>query len=519
MEIKTRKGFLFVITVFLILTYILLSISVWVQSLEASERSYSELYKESSVELIIDQITPPKVNEISNVIMTRGMFVLNRHSIDHTMKEGTEYEHQHIEAALEEYLKNGEISAEHFNDGTVPGQEYNASLGGWMQSLNVSLIAVGAYIDDFEIYDFAVEQSTYDTVNYSFSMRLSLKDTSGTTTITRTYDVDGNVNITGYVDPAATRESDGVDVPVYRQFFFYSGYQNPTDLSPDNLDDIDSGQGWFYGPLVEVSGATSIEAEHRHRYIIVGTYSDIASLAEDTRNTYGGYIVTNAAGEGTACSETGGSTYYDETDTFNALEYESVGGSCDVSIDIDTYTFKPYVVAPGFSIDSAPECPDLVRGTDERCALIIAEHSPEYIIDDPSHYDDKYDSPAQTGIYGIEALRDYTLCGYYVPNENAPSYLQRLLNNSYARTSEYGIETFLIGEYMNPAVYDDYGRLDQNIFNGTRMDELIRGMPGCKSAGMCSASGVTVGHFGLVTGTIDEYGAGNIDCGDGAECG
>jgi len=518
MEIKTRKGFLFVVTVFLILTYILLSISVWVQSLEASERSYSELYKESSVELIIDQITPPKVNDISNVIMTRGMFVLNRHSVDHTMKEGSEYEHQHIESALEEYLKDGAPSAEHFNDGVAPESEYNASLGGWMHSLNVSLIAVGAYIDHFEIDDFEIEQNSYDTVDYSFNMSLSLRDTSGTTTITRTYPVEGTVNITGYVDPAAVRESDEMEEPVYRQFFFYPEYGSPAELSPDNIEDIESGQGWFYGPLIGVSEAASLEADHRHRYIIVGTYSEITSLADDTRNMYGGYIVTNSPGKTDVCSE-GGTSYYDEVNTFNALQYESVAGSCEVSMDMDTYTFKPYIVAPGFSIGSAPECPDLIRGTTEKCALMIAEHTPEYIIEDDSHYDDKYDSPAHTGIYGIEDLRDYTLCGYYVPNENAPSYLQRLMNDSYSRTSIHGIETFFIGEYMKPSVYDEYGRLGRNIFNGTMMDELIRGMPGCKNAGMCTASGVITGHFGLTSETIDEYGAGSIDCGDGAECG
>lgn len=518
MDFKTKKGFLFVITVFLILTYILLSISVWVQALEASERSYSELYKESTVELIIDQLTPVKVNEISNVVMTRGVFVLNRYAVDHTVKEGTEYEHEHIEAALGEYIKDGTMSDEHFNDGIGPESEYNASLGGWMANLNVSLLAIGAYIDDFEIYDFRFEQNDIDSLNYSFRMRVSMKDTSGTTSISRTYDVDGIVNITGFVDPAIIRETDAIDNPVYRQFFFHSRYASPTDLGADELEGISAGQGWFYGPIIDVSGAVGLETEHRHRYIIAGSYDDISSLSEETRNMYGGFIVTTEPSAGTTCTEIGGSTFESETETFNAIYYELSGSSCDVAMDMDTYTFKPYVIASGFDSGDAPECPDLIRGTTEKCVLIIAEHGPDYIVERASHYDDKFDT-ANSGIYGIEDLRDYTLCGYYVHDENSPSYLQRLLNNSYGRTStDYGIETFLIGEYMNPAVYDDYDRLDQRMFEMTLLDYLIRGMPGCKSAGMCTASGVTVGHFGLADETIGEYSLGDIDCAEGAGC-
>jgi hypothetical protein len=67
-----RKGFLFVVTVFLILTYILLAISVWVKAIETSERSYAEFYRQSTLDLTIAQITPEKVNNVSNMALTRA---------------------------------------------------------------------------------------------------------------------------------------------------------------------------------------------------------------------------------------------------------------------------------------------------------------------------------------------------------------------------------------------------------------------------------------------------------------
>ena len=83
-----KKGFLFTVTVFLILIYILLSISVWVKSIEASERSFSEFYKESTVELTMEQITPAKMDHITHVIMSRNMVRLNDYSIGHSLVPG-----------------------------------------------------------------------------------------------------------------------------------------------------------------------------------------------------------------------------------------------------------------------------------------------------------------------------------------------------------------------------------------------------------------------------------------------
>ena len=520
MDLRTKKGFLFVITVFLILTYILLSISMWVKAIEASERAYSELYKESTVELIIDQLTPAKIGNISEVAMTRGVFAVNRHSIDHPLKEGSEEqgEYYYIENAMGEYLVNGTPAGENFYDGIAPESEYNASLGGWVANLNASLLAIGAYIDDFEIYEFGFGQSDINTLNYSFSMRISLKDTSGTTSISRTYDVDGEIDITGFVDPAIARETKKMHEPVYRQFFFNTeDYPDTAAVSPGTpFKNIDAGQGWFYGPMIAASGALRLDEDHRHRYIVVGDYDSVTGLGDEMKD-FGAIILTNAPDETEDCIDTSGIPKGgDESNTFNALKYE--GPDCDAGIDYETITYIPFAVVPGFNMDggAVPTCPDLVSGTDEKCVLFIAEHDPTYVLD--GHFESKKDTPAYTGLYNMEEMRDFILCGYYVLNDNSPSYLQRLLNDSYSRSSELGIETFLVGEYVAPPVYEKYDRLDREMMNGTLMEEFIRGTPGCKDIGMCDSSDTITGRFGLSTNTIDEYGADNVDCGEGAGC-
>ena len=122
-----KKGFLFTVTVFLILTYILLSISVWVKAIESSERSFSEFYKESTVELTIEQITPAKVDNVSNIIMTRNLARLDEHSIDSPLRPGGVDENSNIRGALFDMLVNGSAGTSYFQGSTVPNETNSAS--------------------------------------------------------------------------------------------------------------------------------------------------------------------------------------------------------------------------------------------------------------------------------------------------------------------------------------------------------------------------------------------------------
>jgi len=515
-----KKGFLFVITIFLILTYMMLSISVWVKALEASERTYSELYKESTVELVIEQLTPAKLAEISDMIMNRAVFKVNDLAKEHPLKEGpVDDEFRYAENAVHEYLVSGAISGENFQDAYEPEPEGNASLGGWATTLNASLQAIGVYVEDFRIYDFTFAQEDYKTLNYSFKVDLSITDNSRTTSLTRTYDLSGRVLVTGLVDPAIARESGDAGETIYRQFFFYEegdGYLNKANLAPDRLAGITAGQGWFYGPVVRATEAGSIDDDLKRRYIVAGTYSEITSIGGRSElEEFGAFIVTSPImhrDPGSPCE----ATHPDEYDTFMAIDYE--GTACTANLQHDTEVLRPFVVAPAFDVSDAPLCMDLLENATTRCALIIASHDP---LDVYAHVERKLETPAEsTGVFGMEELRDYTMCGYYTLEEYAPSYLQRLLPDPYTRSGgEAGIETFVIGEYADPALYERMDRIDRKMLEGVIRNEFIRGMPGCREYGSCSNDETPTGRFGLNDTSIGDYGLGAIDCGAGAECG
>jgi hypothetical protein len=95
--------------------------------------------------------------------------------------------------------------------------------------------------------------------------------------------------------------------------------------------------------------------------------------------------------------------------------------------------------------------------------------------------------------------------------------MQRLLNNSYSRSSqEFGIETFVIGVYANDtAVYDTNSRLDRELFDSFTDGIKVRGMPGCRNFASCSDSPAT-GIFAVSETVKNAYGLGGITCDNGA---
>jgi len=522
---SNKKGFLFVVTVFLILSYILLSISVWVKAIESSERAYSEFYKESTVELAIEQITDAKVTNLSHMIMERSVYHINDHAIENPVVAGEDgNELSNVSAAMNELLVYGRANSEHFET-SIGLEEENSSMTAWVENLNVSLLAIGVYIDKFEIYDFAMSQSDIDTVNYSYRMNLSMKDAGNKASVSREYFVEDEIDISGLVDPAIVRGSIAVagggdrysPNTIYRMYFFESegNYRNPSELEPSRLGgySVQGGMGWFYGYLVSASGAAGIEENMRGRYIIVGDFDDI--VRADPDQVFGGYIVTSAPGTSDVCAADG---FENQEDAFNAVRHD--GPACDeVSRDCAAgeCTSVPFIEAVGFDISSAPHCPVLelpMPATMPRCALFINENPVLDVLVDP---DEKLGT-AGAGIYDVEDMRDYIMCGYYTHSEESPSFLQRFFSDAYERSSaEYGIETFVIGEYASDDAYDRNSRLDRELFAGTD-GSAVRGMTGCKNYQHC-ADDPSTGVFTLDTDySIPAYGLGDIYCAEAEGC-
>ncbi|MBI5046632.1 hypothetical protein HZC07_02775 [Candidatus Micrarchaeota archaeon] len=513
-----KKGFLFVVTVFLILTYILLSISIWVKGVETSERAYSEFYKESTLELAIDQITTQKIDNVSNIILNRGLFRLNEEAIDSELKAGpTNDENRYIRNSLYELLENGSVNASNFRIGTGILPEPNSSIRGWIGNLNSSLLAIGVYVSDFNVTNFSVGQNDNDRINYSFNLGLQLKDYSNTSSISRRYYINNSLSISGLVDPALARESKRrlTNQTIYRQFFFYKTGYTQTGTGTIGVrkmgTPVNSGQGWIYGALAtalqsndqNLAYAPQIPPEQRAFYILVGNFSDI--IAIPTYDQFGGYIVTDAPGNPSNCS----ASQNNENNTFNPIKYRGAQcGSAVVDCTEGACTTTPFTVIPRFNPSSAPRCPINPTNSFGRCVLLLNNASVE--VADTN----KLAKRQTTGsdLYDVENIRDFVMCGYYGPNPSAPSYLQHLMEGTYSRNSSiYGIETFVIGEYSNSSTLNARSRLDRELFNSSITGVPVRGLPGCRSNEVCLDS-PTTGIFTISPQAIAAYGLREIAC-------
>lgn len=523
-----RKGFLFTVSIFLVLTYILLSISVWVKSIEASERSFSEFYKESTVELAIDQITQPKLDNVSYIMMNRALLRLNDHSIDNPVLAGPEGDQgKNIREALRELVVDGAAKDSHFQGAGIYSQTENSSLRAWAANLNDSLRSIGSYIDGFEVTDFTTGQTSADKLDYSFDITLSMRDYTNTSSVSRTYHISNQVRLSGLVDPALARASKnskaGDTKTIYRQFFF-----NPADFPETSwvavtpLSSGSEGQGWLYGPLAlasdipdmpkDLPGYSQVAPSMRSSYILVGTYDEIAALKPDIYGQFGGFIVTTAPSHdpSSQCPQS-------EQGTFNALRFSGKKDCSDVTIDSSAgdKIDKPFIVARDFKPGNAPSCPILKdEQTKGRCVLFINKYNADEV--GPPTPQKKL-SPG--GIYDVEKIRDFVMCGYYTKSPKAPSYMQRLLADSYSyNDSKYGIETFVIGNYANDyKIYDTNSRLDRELFNDSIEGIKIRGLPGCRDLNSCADTPIT-GIFAVGPDTMTDYGLGSIACNTDAGC-
>lgn len=525
-----KKGFLFVVTVFLILTYILFSVRVWVKSIESSERLYSEFYKESNVELIMDQVTHEKVDEVSNAILNRALYRLTEISKDNTFKAGgdpgSKEEFRYIEMAFRDFLVNGTLSNESFDSKKAPPPESGSSLLAWVSRLNASLDSAGVYVSEFKVSKFKIQQSDMRTLNYSFTAYLSLKDRSGTTSLSRTYIIANNVTIDGLVDPAVYRASKEKTAtsknpqPIStHQFFFYEQYSEPSKLAPIRLS-VPSGvegQGWFYGPIVKATAkdTAAIKTQNRHLYIVYGQYDEIMKLKNPDYLEFGAVIITNAPiSTQVTCTEAG-KKYTSQDKTFWPIRYSSSsGGKCAGTASCTTFgdcPQLPYMVYPGFKASNAADCPDLSdlnSKKSKKCVLMLSTYDYQDVHSDVFNKQ-KAVTKNNGGLYNLENLRDFMGCGYYTHNKYAPSYLQRLFKDTYSKRnhSEFGIESFVIGEYSNHTRYDTYSRVDRKLFNSSSVNDkgiLIRGMPGCKGNAACSGEPST-GKFALDKADIKTY--------------
>jgi len=488
-----KKGFFFVVVTFLILTYILTSISSWTMAIETSEKRFSERFRTANIETIIEQIDEENLNEVAEINANYALQELSEYSVDYPVKEGSADEYQHIRESMEGLVIHGKAEGGNFTGGGALLLPEGSSMYDWAEKLNTTINKIGFEVSNFSAMKFYIEQIDERTIEYSFDVHLEIKERIGKTSVSRDYNITGEIDIEGMTDPMAKRDAKEHGIEnLTKQFFFNNNYNETDDMQPESITRGDEGQGWFYGPVVDVSDAGDVPMINRSLYILVGTYDQIKGLsgADLSWTHFGAYILTNNpqdAGGDPDCP--------DQSKTFKPLYY---GPACVPRIERGEDDInKSFMVKKGFK----PTKP----------ILFVAGYSSDNIDDNPEHKIEDVE------VYDIEKFRDFVMCGYYVHSENAPSFFQRMLEDSEQRNdSALGIESFLVGRFIGgseqgAAKYDDdLSRLDRELFNDIDGERMM-GMPGCKNRNMCNKDSI-LGHFRMSDEAVGYYELDDMVC-------
>ncbi len=466
---RTRKAFFFIVVSLLLLTYVLSNLTLWSKAIEIQEKRISEGFKSSTLEFMVSQIKQDDVEEFSKVAASYAVYSLNNHSIKNPVKEGDAANlYSNINLSVHDLLANGEAGAGYFAGEELALKYTDEELAsytfkGFFDKLDKTLQNSGLKLDSYSFTGFSMNQSDYTTLNFSFTLEVKASDNFNTASLSRTFQIVFELPIDGLVDPAVAREMQKEDYGsqiIEKQIFLgVDYYQTPGALwITEGVSSF--GQGWFYGPVWEATNGNfpSRDPLQVSSWILKGTEAEIGA-AED-RNLFGAYIITDII------------TVDDLVNDFD----------------------KPVFLSPN---------PKLSRCEDERCILFVSQYSPKEINNHP-----QLGGSSAAISYGIEDLKDFVMCGYYIPDPEGPSYFQRLLDDSFSpekKNEEFGIASFLIWDGIEAkGKLSDLSRLDYEFFNGED-GKIIRGMPGCKYAAICSQEGAYVGQFKLSDTALKKY--------------
>ncbi len=469
---RTRKAFFFIVVSLLLLTYVLSNLTLWSKAIEIQEKRISESFKSSTLEFMLSQIKQDDIEEFSKIAANYAMYSLNNHSIKNPVKEDATNPYSNINQSIHALLANGEAGKDYFMGEKSELKYTEAEVAsytfkGFFNTLNMTLQKSGLRLDSYSFYEFSLNQSDYTTLNFSFVVEVRASDKYHLASLSRTFKLNFELSIDGFVDPAIAREMQSTDFGeqiVEKQIFLdLEEYPDPKSLQITE-GGSGFGQGWFYGPVLDLGLGQSMPSKdplELSSWVLKGTESEITGFAN--YNLFGAYIITDKA------------------------------NVADLATNFD----KPVFLNPTPTLTGCD-----TKSTDpQRCILFVSRYSVEDINKKPT-----LGSSSEALTYNIENLKDCAICGYYIPDPEGPSYFQRLLENSFdKKDSKYGLATFLLWDGIEAeGKLSDLSRLDYEFFNGED-GKTIRGMPGSKYAAMCAQKGAYVGQFKLSDTALEKY--------------
>ncbi|MCX8174789.1 MAG: hypothetical protein N3E51_01125 [Candidatus Micrarchaeota archaeon] len=537
------RGFFFTVMALALLSFMLLSVQLWVRTFEQSDARASQRFKGEAMRIVLSSISDKAISDFANASAFYALHRLVNYSAYEGLAQADSSDPRNngtgmVEKGVYLLMRNGTFAAGS-KDIVYTTEEMEAyTFAAWQKRIRSAANVLGFNASFSEPRNFSFRQIDHWTAGVSFQMDMDITDFAGTMRQNKTLYANATISLSGFLDPYIFRNDMRQRVPApaptavaQRQVFRNPKYNSASDVAPrlvvDQFGSDGEGYGWFYGPITNQYPDQINESAlgKLSQYILVHGWDDSLPVYADL---YGAVIVTDPPVWVDGGTETIGNCVYNVSTQSRCLNcirrYVPTTAGCPNRPDeilSENRTDKPMIVVTRSAtdenwLDSIPWV--------YRAGLPSPEDRQKFVL-----IDNEYALPEQKlfgshRLYDITALRDMAICGFYVPSEQAPSFFQRMLAFPPSESSHpLGIETFVVGQWAGGKLdqsHDGLSRLDWEFYSAqapATQPARIKGMPGCKSVQMCDISNTEpvkegVGKFRLSIDAIKRYGVGKIAC-------
>ncbi|MCS7109254.1 MAG: hypothetical protein NZ903_00455 [Candidatus Micrarchaeota archaeon] len=416
---KSKKGFIFTILTLVIIVFMIIEMNIYFKTYELKLSTEPQKLRLQVMQDFVKAYSPSYFNDTAYIFVYNAMLKLNNDSILYPPSQ----------SGLAELIWNITYTGKRTDrnvqliDPANTLSAYDSNLSSLANSMNIEI--------RIEYDKFNITQIDFWTLQYNFTMYVSILDRESKTRVKFNSPISLNISIIGFEDPWLARMGfrNRNIIPVDRRI---------EEIRPSLIFNGTRGRGWFYGQPIVVTSCPSSDFEFSQSFIENKSkimVTDNIDIVLECGHLFGAAIVVSDRAA--------------QTNSFRGVDI-------------------PLFINPALSLNQIPNHPLLIISDSD---TLITETNPNNY-----HY-----------LLNVENLRSSISCGRYFarPNYNY-GYLRRLTNNVTGVFDSYGIETFIFGTNQSiPRFRSTYSFIDRE-FNSSLSGDIYKGLPGCNNEILCN---------------------------------
>ncbi len=450
------KAYVYTLFALLILVSAMIIIYLNAEASKNVNEFYNEMFRSQAIVFTIENLNEDFFKDSFNISLTYNLLLLTNYSVDNPFRNEIEFY---------EAVKNLTIYGRY--DRLISNISVIGLIDKISQDANMRGILINVTNANLEI-----AQTDYDKLTYNYSIELLIYDIYNKTGKNVVINSNNNIfDINGMPDPLFMRYAKRQNINLNGNYPAIFVRDNPSIY----LASISGfGQGWVYGRVF-----TDIREirDNDEPNILMGDFAYVRQH-KDNPNVHG-FIITNFEYKTSRNCRYSNPMYTlldgndTEIDIFNDIRHqEEAIPIYDQNGSIIGYNYQCNLISsihptnkPWIAIHNN-QLPLDINDYNNKTILILTNNPTGDIF-----------SKSGGSLYRIEDLRDFVNCGYYFKLSNqAPSYVQRFLQQGHNMNSTYGIDIILIEDDF---IHNSLSSILSERYS-SKPGKRIRGLAGCK---------------------------------------